>query len=157
MLGSVTHLLIISQILGGKFLKLCFVCLCVCVCYHECFAGVWWAYRRTGAQVCGPIMRSVWGGVSPAPSLDSSTIFISTSSPLLKTKPVWLTHTHCNIDTYKHAHIHTHTLLSAPLYHLVMSSCLPGELYFMSTGIPSATSPSGVVYKVVDPSRWLKQ
>ncbi|KAG7226125.1 hypothetical protein INR49_014218, partial [Caranx melampygus] len=28
-----------------------------------------------------------------------------------------------------------------------------GELYFMSTGIPSATSPSGVVYKVVDPSR----
>lgn len=29
-----------------------------------------------------------------------------------------------------------------------------GELYFMSTGIPSATSPSGVIYKVVDPSRW---
>ncbi|XP_061599591.1 HHIP-like protein 1 [Cololabis saira] len=28
-----------------------------------------------------------------------------------------------------------------------------GELYFMSTGIPSATSPSGVVYKAVDPSR----
>ncbi|KAI4804685.1 hypothetical protein KUCAC02_026304 [Chaenocephalus aceratus] len=28
-----------------------------------------------------------------------------------------------------------------------------GELYFMSTGVPSATSPSGVVYKVVDPSR----
>lgn len=28
-----------------------------------------------------------------------------------------------------------------------------GELYFMSTGIPSATSPSGVVYKIVDPSR----
>ncbi|XP_041828236.1 HHIP-like protein 1 isoform X2 [Melanotaenia boesemani] len=28
-----------------------------------------------------------------------------------------------------------------------------GELYFMSTGIPSAMSPSGVVYKVVDPSR----
>ncbi|XP_069576876.1 HHIP-like protein 1 [Brachyistius frenatus] len=28
-----------------------------------------------------------------------------------------------------------------------------GELYFMSTGIPSATSPSGVLYKVVDPSR----
>nr|XP_046269909.1 HHIP-like protein 1 isoform X2 [Scatophagus argus] len=28
-----------------------------------------------------------------------------------------------------------------------------GELYFMSTGIPSATSPSGVVYKLVDPSR----
>lgn len=28
-----------------------------------------------------------------------------------------------------------------------------GELYFMSTGIPSATSPTGVVYKVVDPSR----
>ncbi|KAM4625204.1 HHIP-like protein 1 [Polymixia lowei] len=28
-----------------------------------------------------------------------------------------------------------------------------GEMYFMSTGIPSATSPSGVVYKVVDPSR----
>ncbi|XP_026212345.1 HHIP-like protein 1 [Anabas testudineus] len=28
-----------------------------------------------------------------------------------------------------------------------------GELYLMSTGIPSATSPSGVVYKVVDPSR----
>ncbi|XP_028251516.1 HHIP-like protein 1 isoform X2 [Parambassis ranga] len=28
-----------------------------------------------------------------------------------------------------------------------------GELYFMSTGIPSATSPSGVIYKVVDPSR----
>ncbi|XP_028677084.2 HHIP-like protein 1 [Erpetoichthys calabaricus] len=28
-----------------------------------------------------------------------------------------------------------------------------GELYFMSTGIPSATAPSGVVYKIVDPSR----
>ncbi|XP_034015327.1 HHIP-like protein 1 [Thalassophryne amazonica] len=28
-----------------------------------------------------------------------------------------------------------------------------GELYFMSTGTPSAMSPSGVVYKVVDPSR----
>ncbi|XP_029113697.1 HHIP-like protein 1 [Scleropages formosus] len=28
-----------------------------------------------------------------------------------------------------------------------------GELYFMSTGIPSAMSPSGVVYKIVDPSR----
>ncbi|XP_017290303.1 HHIP-like protein 1 [Kryptolebias marmoratus] len=28
-----------------------------------------------------------------------------------------------------------------------------GELYFLSTGLPSATSPSGVVYKVVDPSR----
>ncbi|KAJ8274821.1 hypothetical protein COCON_G00094460 [Conger conger] len=28
-----------------------------------------------------------------------------------------------------------------------------GELYFMSTSFPSATSPSGVVYKVVDPSR----
>ncbi|XP_015252072.1 PREDICTED: HHIP-like protein 1 [Cyprinodon variegatus] len=28
-----------------------------------------------------------------------------------------------------------------------------GELYFMSTETPSATSPSGVVYKVVDPSR----
>uniref|UniRef100_G3Q9Q0 HHIP-like 1 n=1 Tax=Gasterosteus aculeatus TaxID=69293 RepID=G3Q9Q0_GASAC len=27
-----------------------------------------------------------------------------------------------------------------------------GELYFMSTRIPSATSPSGVIYKVVDPS-----
>ncbi|KFP24249.1 HHIP-like 1, partial [Colius striatus] len=28
-----------------------------------------------------------------------------------------------------------------------------GELYFMSTGVPSATAPSGVVYKVVDTSR----
>ncbi|CAB1331188.1 unnamed protein product [Coregonus sp. 'balchen'] len=28
-----------------------------------------------------------------------------------------------------------------------------GELYFMSTGVPSATSPTGVVYKLVDPSR----
>ncbi|KAM4724247.1 HHIP-like protein 1 [Anableps anableps] len=28
-----------------------------------------------------------------------------------------------------------------------------GELYFMSTGTPSATAPSGVIYKVVDPSR----
>uniref|UniRef100_H3CIM9 HHIP like 1 n=1 Tax=Tetraodon nigroviridis TaxID=99883 RepID=H3CIM9_TETNG len=28
-----------------------------------------------------------------------------------------------------------------------------GELYFMSTGFPSATSPSGTIYKVVDPSR----
>lgn len=28
-----------------------------------------------------------------------------------------------------------------------------GELYFMSTGIPSATSPTGVVYKMVDTSR----
>ncbi|XP_030069522.1 HHIP-like protein 1 isoform X1 [Microcaecilia unicolor] len=28
-----------------------------------------------------------------------------------------------------------------------------GELYFMSTGIATATSPTGVVYKIVDPSR----
>ncbi|KAF7647131.1 hypothetical protein LDENG_00177220, partial [Lucifuga dentata] len=28
-----------------------------------------------------------------------------------------------------------------------------GELYFMSTSIPSATSPSGVLYKIMDPSR----
>uniref|UniRef100_A0A4W3HXG4 HHIP-like protein 1 n=1 Tax=Callorhinchus milii TaxID=7868 RepID=A0A4W3HXG4_CALMI len=28
-----------------------------------------------------------------------------------------------------------------------------GELYFLSTRIPSATSPTGVVYKIVDPSR----
>ncbi|CAH2327909.1 HHIP 1 [Pelobates cultripes] len=28
-----------------------------------------------------------------------------------------------------------------------------GELYFMSTGFPSATSATGVVYKIVDPSR----
>ncbi|XP_023684566.2 HHIP-like protein 1 [Paramormyrops kingsleyae] len=28
-----------------------------------------------------------------------------------------------------------------------------GELYFMSTGVPSAASPSGVVYKLIDPSR----
>ncbi|XP_006839581.1 PREDICTED: HHIP-like protein 1 [Chrysochloris asiatica] len=28
-----------------------------------------------------------------------------------------------------------------------------GELYFMSTGVPSATAAHGVVYKVVDPSR----
>ncbi|XP_069806687.1 HHIP-like protein 1 [Dendropsophus ebraccatus] len=28
-----------------------------------------------------------------------------------------------------------------------------GELYFMSTGFPSATSPTGVVYKIVDTSR----
>ncbi|NXX74522.1 HIPL1 protein, partial [Urocolius indicus] len=28
-----------------------------------------------------------------------------------------------------------------------------GELYFMSTGVPSATAPNGVVYKVVDTSR----
>ncbi|NXN74061.1 HIPL1 protein, partial [Himantopus himantopus] len=28
-----------------------------------------------------------------------------------------------------------------------------GELYFMSTGVPSATAPHGVVYKVVDASR----
>ncbi|KAM9294077.1 HHIP-like protein 1 [Gastrophryne carolinensis] len=28
-----------------------------------------------------------------------------------------------------------------------------GELYFMSTGVPSATSPTGVLYKIVDTSR----
>ncbi|KAM6202879.1 HHIP-like protein 1 [Rhynchocyon petersi] len=28
-----------------------------------------------------------------------------------------------------------------------------GELYFMSTGIPSATAAGGVIYKVIDPSR----
>ncbi|XP_069591499.1 HHIP-like protein 1 [Ranitomeya imitator] len=28
-----------------------------------------------------------------------------------------------------------------------------GEMYFMSTGIPSATSPTGVVYKIIDTSR----
>lgn len=31
---------------------------------------------------------------------------------------------------------------------------LPGELYFLSTGVPSATAPNGVVYKVVDTSRY---
>lgn len=36
----------------------------------------------------------------------------------------------------------------------VLFLCTPGELYFMSTSIPSATSPSGVVYKIVDPSRY---
>ena len=28
-----------------------------------------------------------------------------------------------------------------------------GELYFMSTGMPSATVARGVVYKMIDPSR----
>ncbi|EPQ14949.1 Cholesterol 24-hydroxylase [Myotis brandtii] len=28
-----------------------------------------------------------------------------------------------------------------------------GELYFMSTGVPSATSARGVIYKIIDPSR----
>lgn len=28
-----------------------------------------------------------------------------------------------------------------------------GELYFMSTGVPSASAARGVVYKVIDPSR----
>lgn len=28
-----------------------------------------------------------------------------------------------------------------------------GELYFMSTGVPSATAARGVIYKVIDPSR----
>ena len=28
-----------------------------------------------------------------------------------------------------------------------------GELYFMSTAVPSATAARGVVYKVIDPSR----
>lgn len=32
---------------------------------------------------------------------------------------------------------------------------LPGELYFLSTGVPSATAPNGVVYKVVDTSRYV--
>lgn len=36
---------------------------------------------------------------------------------------------------------------------LIMCFCA-GELYFMSTGVPRATAPSGVVYKLVDPSRW---
>lgn len=30
---------------------------------------------------------------------------------------------------------------------------VPGELYFMSTGMPSATVARGVVYKMIDPSR----
>lgn len=31
---------------------------------------------------------------------------------------------------------------------------LSGELYFLSTGVPSATAAHGVVYKVVDTSRY---
>lgn len=32
-------------------------------------------------------------------------------------------------------------------------SLFEGELYFMSTGMPSATAARGVIYKVIDPSR----
>lgn len=32
-------------------------------------------------------------------------------------------------------------------------SLFKGELYFMSTGVPSATAARGVIYKVIDPSR----
>lgn len=33
------------------------------------------------------------------------------------------------------------------------SLVVQGELYFMSTGVPSATAARGVIYKVTDPSR----
>lgn len=36
---------------------------------------------------------------------------------------------------------------------LLASFLVQGELYFMSTGVPSATVARGVVYKVIDPSR----
>lgn len=35
----------------------------------------------------------------------------------------------------------------------VTCSLFKGELYFMSTGVPSATAARGVIYKVIDPSR----
>ncbi|XP_051503211.1 HHIP-like protein 1 [Myxocyprinus asiaticus] len=38
-------------------------------------------------------------------------------------------------------------------YIISFAEDVAGELYFMSTKIPSATSPTGVVYKIVDPSR----
>lgn len=37
--------------------------------------------------------------------------------------------------------------------HLLPCSLSKGELYFMSTGVPSATAARGVIYKVIDPSR----
>ena len=37
---------------------------------------------------------------------------------------------------------------------LLCSSPLQGELYFMATGAPSSTARAGVIYKIVDPSRW---
>ncbi|XP_052009021.1 HHIP-like protein 1 isoform X2 [Xyrauchen texanus] len=37
-------------------------------------------------------------------------------------------------------------------YIISFAEDVAGELYFMSTKIPSATSPTGVVYKIVDPS-----
>lgn len=33
---------------------------------------------------------------------------------------------------------------------------IPGELYFLATGAPSATTRAGFIYKIVDPSRYLR-
>ena len=114
-------------------------------------SGVWWVCRRTETRGNGNTMRSVWGWAWPAPSPDSSTTTTSTSSPLQRMKLV------------KHSHPHTQNIswvtscnlgICFPDVMFELFSFPSGELYFMSTGVPSATSPSGVIYKVVDPSRW---
>lgn len=45
-------------------------------------------------------------------------------------------------------------LLSSVRLTLVPRS-VPGELYFLATGAPSATARAGFIYKIVDPSRYL--
>ncbi len=37
---------------------------------------------------------------------------------------------------------------------LISVVCVSGELYFLATGAASATARAGVVYKIVDPSRY---
>lgn len=44
--------------------------------------------------------------------------------------------------------------VSQPVFSLLAWFLAQGELYFMSTGVPSAAAARGVVYKVIDPSRW---
>lgn len=43
--------------------------------------------------------------------------------------------------------------VSQAVFSLLAWFLAQGELYFMSTGVPSAAAARGVVYKVIDPSR----
>lgn len=46
-------------------------------------------------------------------------------------------------------------LLFASSLHPFNCQSIPGELYFLATGAPSATTRAGFIYKIVDPSRYL--
>lgn len=119
-------------------------------------AGIEWTYPQHKLSCNLEICFLVYDAI-----LSGGIHFLIPINLLQMNKPKW----------HNHQLITNHTVglwgsCQSLLYHLMDTSSLNavfmwsllyvlGELYFMSTGIPSATSPSGVIYKVVDPSRWV--